>query len=355
MMSEEKMRVNHKTLEAFVSALFAYAGMSEADAAFHARALVQTNLWGVDSHGVLRVPVYVERLRSGAMNPRPETRIIRGAGALEVMHGDDGPGFIVGRDAMNRAMELAEAHSLGAVGVIHSNHFGAAGIYARLAADGDMIGIAMTNVIPNIVAPGGGKPVTGNNPLAIAVPTFSEFPFVLDMSLSKVAGGKLLLAKKRGEKIPLDWATDAEGRPTEDPEEAFDGFLLPMGGYKGLGLSYVVDILSGLITGGVFGDDIKSMYRHRDEPSLTCHFMIAIDPLKLMDKAEMEKRMASFYERVKTSPMWDESKEMYLPGEIEYLTALRRRERGIPISQNLYDELTALGEEMGTGVSLGDL
>ena len=351
-MSEDKTLVNHEKLEAFVTDLFAQAGMREEDAAFHASALVQTNLWGVDSHGVLRVPVYIERFRSGAMNPRPETKIVRAAGALEVMHGDDGPGFIVGRDAMNRAVELAEEHSLAAVGVIRSNHFGAAGIYARLAAERDKIGVAMTNVIPNIVAPGGSKPVTGNNPLAIAVPTFGEFPFVLDMSLSKVAGGKLLLARKRGEKIPLDWATDAEGRPTDDPEEAFDGFLLPVGGYKGLGLSYAVDILSGLITGGVFGDDIKSMYRHRGEPSLTCHFMIAIDPLAIMGREEMEQRMDAFYQRIKTSPMWDESKQMYMPGEIEYLTTLERAEEGVPISQTLRDELTALGEEMGVSRTL---
>ncbi len=352
MTAEKKIRVNHETLEAFVSDLFAQAGMKLDDADFHAHALVQTNLWGVDSHGVLRVPVYVERLRSGAMNPRPETKIVRATGALEVMHGDDGPGFIAGRDAMERAVELADEHGLGAVGVIRSNHFGAAGIYARLATERDMIGIAMTNVIPNIVAPGGSKPITGNNPVAVAVPTFSDFPFVLDMSLSKVAGGKLLLAKKRGEKIPLDWATDAEGKPTDDPEEAFDGFLLPTGGYKGLGLSYVVDILSGLITGGVFGDDIRSMYRHQDEPSLTCHFMMAIDPLAIIDKADMEERMNRFHEGVKTSPMWDESKEMYLPGEIEYLSALERRDRGIPISENLHDELKALGEEMGVSHAL---
>jgi LDH2 family malate/lactate/ureidoglycolate dehydrogenase len=351
-MEEERIRVDHETLEAFVSELFVRAGMVEEDAAFHGRALVQTNLWGIDSHGVLRVPVYIERLQSGAMNPRPDTRIVKQAGALAVMHGDDGPGFVVGRNAMRHAVELAAEHSLGAVGVIHSNHFGAAGIYARLATDQDMIGIAMTNVIPNIVAPGGSKPVTGNNPLAVAVPTFSEFPFVLDMSLSTVAGGKLLLAMKQGERIPLDWATDAEGRPTDDPERAFDGFLLPVGGYKGLGLSYVVDILSGLITGGVFGWDIKSMYRHRDEPSLTCHFMIAIDALAIMDRAEMEERMAAFHERIKTSPMWDDSKGMYLPGEIEYRTSLDRRRDGIPISGNLYDDLRALGERMGASHEL---
>ena len=112
---------------------------------------------------------------------------------------------------------------------------------------------------------------------------------MLDISLSNVAGGKLLLASKKGEKIPLDWATDKDGRPTDDPDAAFAGFLLPVGGHKGLGLSYVVDILSGLITGGVFQHEMKSMYKHRDEPSLTSHFMIVINPLAIMSREEMEE------------------------------------------------------------------
>ncbi len=193
-------------------------------------------------------------------------------------------------------LNLAEQHGVSAVGVMRSNHFGAAALYAQMATQRGLIGIVMTNVIPNMVAPGGSRPITGNNPIAIGIPTFAEFPFMLDISLSNVAGGKLLLASKKGEKIPLDWATDRNGRPTDDPDEAFAGFLLPVGGHKGLGLSYVVDILSGLITGGVFQYDIKSMYKQKEDPSLTCHFMIVINPLALMSREEMQARMADYYQ-----------------------------------------------------------
>lgn len=354
-MAEKEILVSHKTLTTFVSALFANAGMKEKDAAFHARALVQTNLWGVDSHGVLRVPIYLKRMRSGAINPQPDINSIKGSFGLEVLDGDDGPGFIVGRDAMLRAIELAEQFNIGAVGVIRSNHFGATAIYARLAAERGMIGIATTNVVPNIVAPGGSKPVVGNNPLAIAIPTFGAFPFVLDISLSAVAGGKLLLASKKGEKIPLDWATDSEGQPTDDPDKAFAGFLLPMGGYKGLGLAYAVDVLCGIITGGVFLDQMKGMYKYPDDPSLTGHLMIAINLLAIMSREEMQSRMASFFQTVKASPMWDESKEMLLPGEIEYRTSLERKKNGIPIPPKLYEELVALGREMGVSSALSRL
>jgi LDH2 family malate/lactate/ureidoglycolate dehydrogenase len=349
---DSQVLVNHETLEAFVAELFALAGMNKRDAAFHAKALVDTNLWGVDSHGVLRVPVYLERMESGAVNPRPEIKVLRGSLGIEVLDGDDGPGFIVGRDAMLRALELAQQYNVGAVGAVRSNHFGATAIYTRLAAERGMIGIAATNVVPNVVAPGGSRPVVGNNPLSIAIPTYGDFPFVLDISLSAVAGGKLLLASKKGDKIPLGWATDKDGRPTDDPDEAFAGFLLPMGGYKGLGLAYAVDILCGVITGGAFLQGMKGMYKYPDDPSLTGHFMIAINLPAIVGQEELRSRMAHFRRTIKASPMWDETHEMLLPGEVEYQTSLKRQEEGIPLPPRLYEELVALGLKMGASRSL---
>jgi LDH2 family malate/lactate/ureidoglycolate dehydrogenase len=351
-MSEDQVRVDHQALETYVTELFTLAGMNQPDAAFHAKALVDTNLWGVDSHGVLRVPAYIQRMRSGAVNPRPKMQIVRGSLGLEVLDGDDGPGFLVGRDAMLRAVELAEQYNVGAVGAIRSNHFGATAIYTRLAAERGMVGIAMTNVVPNVVAPGGSKPVVGNNPLSIAIPTYGEFPFVLDISLSAVAGGKLLLASKKGEKIPLDWATDKKGRPTDDPDEAFAGFLLPMGGYKGLGLAYALDILCGVLTGGAFLQSMKGMYKYPDDPSLTGHFMIALNVEAILGREEMQARMAQFTQTIKSSPMWDDSREMLLPGEIEHRTSLARKRDGVPLPPNLYKELAALGRELGVSSEL---
>lgn len=346
-MSENQVLVEHKSLERFVAELFQRSGLGPDDAAFHARALVDTNLWGVDSHGVLRVPAYIRRIQSGAVNPRPMIRPLRGSLGLEVLDGDDGPGFLVGREAMQRAVGLAGQYNVGAVGAIRSNHFGATAIYTRLAAEQGMVGIALTNVVPNVVAPGGSRPVVGNNPLSIAIPTYGDFPFVLDISLSAVAGGKLLLASKKGVKIPLDWATDKEGRPTDDPDEAFAGFLLPMGGYKGLGLAYAVDILCGVLTGGAFLQGMKGMYKYPNDPSLTGHFMIALNVEAILGREEVRARMAEFAATVHASPMWDEGREMLLPGEIEYRTSLARKRDGIPLPANLHAELAALGRELG--------
>ncbi len=353
-MSKNEVLIHPELLENFITELFETTGMSHADAAFHAQALVNTNLWGVDSHGVLRVPLYFERLRKKAINPSPQIKTIRGSLGLEVLDGDAGAGFIVGREAMKRAIELAKEFNVGIVGAINSNHFGATAIYARLAVEQGMVGLAMTNVVPNIVAPGGSKPITGNNPLAIAVPTFGDFPFVLDISLSNVAGGKLLLASKKGEKIPLDWATDSQGHPTDDPDKAFAGFLLPVGAYKGLGLSYMVDILCGLITGGVFQHGMKGMYKYPNDPSLTGHFMIAINVSAIMSRDELKSRMAQFHQTIQASPMWDQTKEMLLPGELEYRTALTRQESGIPVPAKLYQELIELGQKIGVSSSLSE-
>jgi LDH2 family malate/lactate/ureidoglycolate dehydrogenase len=351
-MSEKEALVNAKSLESFVTALFCHVGMEQRDAVFSANAMVRTNLWGIDSHGVLRLPIYIRRLRSGAVKAKPDIKKIRGSQTLEVLHGDDGLGFIVGREAMDRAIQLAEKFNVGIVGAIRSNHFGAAALYARMAAERNMVGLAMTNVIPNMVMPGCSKPVVGNNPIAIAAPTFQEFPFVLDVSLSTVAGGKLLMASKKKEKIPLNWATDREGRPTDDPDKGFAGFLLPMGGHKGFGLALAVDILCGVLSGGVFLNEMKGMYHYPDDPSLTGHLMIAINSPSLMDQEEMKIRMESFCKTVKSAPMWDPSQKMLLPGEIEHRTFQERSKNGIPMPSKLIEELADLGKELGVPESL---
>lgn len=343
----EGVRVGVEDLELFVAGLFSDAGMTGDNAREVASCLVQTDLWGIGSHGVLRAPIYLQRLRNGAVRPRPDMRVVGGKGAVRVLDGDAGMGFVVGREAMMLAISAAREQGVGICAVRNSNHFGAAGLYARMAAAEGMVGMALTNVMPNVVAPGGSKPVTGNNPLAIAVPSGGDFPLVLDISLSAVAGGKLLLASKRSERIPLDWATDREGRPTDDPDIAFEGFLLPLGGVKGLGLSYLVDVLCGVLSGGAFGWGVKSMYAQPDAPSETAHLMLAVNVQAFMSREEFDERLAEFCESIKNSPMWDERAEMLLPGEPEFRSDKERRAEGIVLPRELYDELLALGGPYG--------
>lgn len=345
MSQENTVRMNGDTLVAFIKELFVKAEMDPEDAEFHAQSLVNSNYWGIDSHGTIRVPAYFKRMLNGGINVKPDIKVVSGDGSLEVLDADGAAGFIAGRAGMSRAIEKAKQSGIAAVGVRNSNHFGAGALYARMAAAEGMIGIAMTNVKPLIVAPGACKPVTGNNPIAFGIPTYGEFPFVLDISLSKVAGGKLTLAIKKGEKIPMDWATDKEGHPTDDPQKAFDGYLMPMGEHKGLGLSYMVDILSGVITGGLYSHMMKSMYANPTEPSETGHFFIAIDISKIISPEDMKTRMDDYIKLLKSTPMWDEGAEVLLPGEIEYRREKERRENGVPIPRTTYEELSALAEE----------
>lgn len=354
-MAENQVLVRHGDLQSFVSAIFKKTGVPTSDADFFAQSLVNINLWGIDSHGVLRVPIYTKRLQAGSCNPDPQIKTLKSAITLEVLHGDDGPGQTVGRVAMERAIEIAKEYNVGIVGAVRSNHFGAAATFTRMASKEGMLGVAMTNVVQNVVAPGGSKPIIGNNPFSIAVPTYGEFPFVLDISLSAVAGGKLLLASKKGEKIPFGWGTDKDGRPTDDSTEAFNGFLLPVGGHKGLGLAYAVEIMTGLLSGGVFLDAMKGMYKYPEDPSLTSHLMMAINISAIMEQDEQKARMTEFSDKIHASPMWDESKEMLLPGEIEHRTMLQRKENGIPLPHNLYDELVALAQNLDVAATLSTI
>lgn len=347
-------RIPPAQLHDFLASLFAGAGMPQDDAAFCAQALVQINLWGIDSHGVLRAPIYLQRLRSGAVNPTPSFRIVRHAGALDILDADNAMGPIAGREGMLRAMEQARNMAVGVSGVINSNHFGAASVYARLALQENMIGIAITNVAPNMAMPGAKAAVVGNNPFSVAVPSFSEFPIVLDISLSNVAGGKILLAQQKGEKVPLDWAIDKNGNPTDDPAEAFAGFFLPVGAHKGYGLALIIEILSGVLTGGAIFDGVKSMYKAPEEPSKTSHLFAAINPLAIMSHDEFAQRMEGFIHYVKSIPTAQPDQKLLLPGEIEYRTAIERTSKGIPVSASLMEELTELGKQMGLSQSVID-
>jgi len=344
-MASNEIRVPAVSLARFVTGIIRDAGCNEENAATMADCLVQTNLWGIDSHGVIRIPEYLERFRSGAMNAQPDIQSLRSEGGLEILDADNSAGYIAGRAAMSRAIEIARSNAIAGVGIINSNHCGATALYARMAADQGMVGIAMTNVAPNMVMPGANTPITGNNPIAVAIPTFAEFPFALDISLSAVAGGKLLVAARNGEEIPLGWATDKDGKPTTDAQAGFDGYLLPMGAHKGFGLSLMVDILCGVITGGSFQNHLKSMYRYPGDPSNTAHLMMVLNPLVLMDQAQLKSRMHEFFKTVKQTPVNEEGGEMLLPGEIEYRTECERKQSGIPLPQAVYEELVRIGNE----------
>lgn len=333
-------------LEHFVADVYRRSGLSSVDAATCAQLMVRTNLWGIDSHGVLRLPIYAKRLRSGAVNPSPSIHELQGSGMpIGVVDGDNGLGYLVGRKGMALACEKARQFGIGLVLAVHSNHFGAASLFTTEAAKEGLVAFATTNVIPNIGMKGALKPCVGNNPIAMAAPTGGDFPFSLDISLSAVAGGKLLLAAKKGEKIPRDWAVTRDGRETDDPDEGFKGYLLPVGLHKGYGLALFVDIITGVMSGGPFLDDLKSMYSAPDEGSGTTHLFVAMDPARFGDG--FVGRMKEWAARIKRIPVAEGLEPLLIPGEMEFRKEKERLRGGIPLPSDLLNELKGLSVDLG--------
>lgn len=352
-MAGDSVKIEYHTLLSYITELYAAAGLDTAASEVCGRCTLQTNLWGVDSHGVLRTPVYIERLLKKAVNPAPVISYIsKEHGPIALCDGDAGMGYVVGTDIMKKCIEKARNFGIGVMVVRNSNHFGAASLYARMASDAGMLGIAATNVKPNIGMPGAKASVTGNNPLALAAPLGGEYPFSLDISMSAVSGGKILLAQKKGTKIPLDWAVDSDGNPTDDPFKGFAGILLPTGMHKGLGLSLFIDIITGVLSGGPFLQELKSMYKDADEPSETTHVMCVIDPSFFMEQSVFIERMQKWMAMVKATPMADPSAKQIIPGEIEYRLEKERREQGLSLPADLIDDFIKLEEKLPLSTSI---
>lgn len=338
--------VSAEKLKALITDLYEKAGMPREDAAYHADGLVTASLRGVDSHGVLRTKAYLTRIQNGAINLHPNMQIVKGDHAMQVLDADGASGYISGRVGMEKAVQLAKEYGLGMVLVRNSNHFGAAALYSQIAVEAGMLGFSTTNVKPGVTAPGAAGNVVGNNPFAVGIPTYSDFPFMLDMALSVVAGGKLKMAIAKGEKIPLDWATDKNGNPTDDPQAGFDGYFLPLGGFKGLGMAHAIDILCGVLTGGAFQNHIKNMFKDPNDPSQTCHMFLAVDVARLMGEEEIRERMAEYRDYIRNIPTIS-GKPLILPGELENACAAERTANGIPLPSAVYDELQMLAKDWG--------
>lgn len=335
--------ISHESLHEFIRELYMKAGMSEEDAVYHAEGLIHASLRGVDSHGVMRISSYLHRMEIGAINIHPNIQTVKTENALHILDADSSSGFISSRVAMEQAIELARQYTIGTVLVRNSNHNGAGAFYGQMAIDAGMIGFCTTNVCPNMAAPGAMGDVVGNNPFCIAVPTYCEFPFMLDMALSVVAGGKLKMAAAKGEKIPFGWASDRQGNPTDDPQKGFDGFLLPVGGFKGLGMAYAVDLLCGMMSGGAFQTHLRNTLKNPDDPSHTCHMFMAIDAGKLIGEDVLREQMQEYRAYIQSIPTTS-GESLVFPGEIEHNCMIKRLEQGIPVPESLFLEYDRLIE-----------
>jgi LDH2 family malate/lactate/ureidoglycolate dehydrogenase len=340
-------------LRPIVGSIFRAVGVSDADAAAVAEVLVEADLRGVESHGTTRIAGYVSMIKIGLLNPRPTVGLLRETPSTAMLEGDRAFGILVARRAMQLAVDKARPSGIACVTTRNVTHTGMIGFYPMLAARAGLIGIALNNG-PAILPPFGGRtPTLATNPFSVAVPAGREEPIVLDMATSVVAGGKLRLAAKKGLRIPEGWALDRTGVPTTDPEEAiFHGFIQWAGGYKGFGLATMVEVLSGVLSGGLFGADVPPMKDFGKEPLITSAFYLAINVEHFMPLAEFRARVDRLIGQIKASAPAPGVAEVFVAGEIEARRKTQRLRDGIPLSDVVYRELEGLAAEHGVPFDL---
>jgi LDH2 family malate/lactate/ureidoglycolate dehydrogenase len=314
---------------------------------------VEADLRGIESHGVLRLPAYIHRVQAGTMTARTDLERVRERGASLLLDAGHGFGQVAGVRAMEEALRRAETYGCCFVGVRNAGHFGIAAYYAMMALPRKMIGIVSANAAPSMAPWGGTAPLLGTNPICVAIPTGGDVDIVLDMASSIAARGKIRLAVSTHDSIPTGWALDDQGRPTEDPQAAMKGTLLPIGGPKGYGLALVVDILAGVLTGSSFGAHIASV--HDVTSQVTTGFTVqALDIAAFSEPSDFERDVQALISEIRASPRAENVDRIYLPGEIEWRKKQERLRSGIPVPDSLLQELLHLGSELGVQLEWPD-
>lgn len=329
-------------VDAFARRLLATVGVPLADAATIARCLVEADLRGVDTHGLMRLPVYLDRARRGLVDPAPKLAVERKTPVAAALDGQNGYGFVVATHAMADAIATARSYGIGIVSVRRSTHFGMAASYVLQAIEAGMMSMVFSNASRAMPPWGGRDALLGTSPFAAGAPGGKLPPFVLDMAPSVAARGKIRKAERRGEKIPLGYALDKDGRPTTDPTAAMAGVVLPIGGPKGSGLAMMMDIFGGVISGAAFGGDVGDQQKVLDRPQNVGHFFLAMKPDLFVAEDEYKARMDKLFSRVRAVPKAEGFDEILLPGEIEARETVTRRRRGIPYVRS---EVAALNVE----------
>jgi len=338
--------IDAQRLISAVADIFMAVGIAAADAQVVAADLVAADVEGIASHGVMLVPMYVERINKGSVSRRSAGEVISDRGGAMVIDAGNALGQLTSRQAVKLAVARAREIGLAAVAVRNGFHFGTAGRYARMMAEQNCVGIVLTNTRPLMPAPGGAEALVGNNPIAIALPSAGEFPVEADMALSATAMGKIRLAAAAGQPIPGDWAVDSQGHPTTDPAAAIKGMLLPAAGPKGFGLACVIDLLCGGLSDGAVGAEVRPLYGDPAEPYRCSHFFMAIHAGHFLVGDRFAERVRDQAMRVSRSKRGPGVERVYAPGELVWAT--RQGSEGVcrldaPTMRSLVDTAAGVG------------
>lgn len=341
--------VEAKRLTEAVARIFTALGISREDAGIVANDLVLADLEGVGSHGVMLVPMYVERIRKGSVSKRSQGDVVSDVRTAIVLDAGNALGQLTAHQAVKLAVARAKNAGMATVAVRNAFHFGTAGRYARLIADQNCVGIVMSNTRPLMPAPGGAEAITGNNPIAVALPSAGAFPVEVDMALSATAMGKIRLAAAAGQEIPDNWAMAPDGSPTTDPAEAIKGMLAPAAGPKGFGLAFVIDLLCGGLSGGAIGPEVRPLYGDPAEPYRCSQLFIAIDTAAFPSGAAFPQRAHEQTQRVSASKRAPGTAHLYAPGELAFATRESNAGR-CTLSRQTLNGLIEAGRQAGIDI-----
>lgn len=338
----KKIEVSLLELTTRVVGVFTRLGVPQADAELVADSLMDAEICGVESHGLMRVAAYAQRLRSGLVEAAPKIQMIQNGSVLQV-DGGNGLGQVVACRTMEACIRVARKQGSCFAAVSHSNHFGTAGYYTRMAAQERMIGFACTSAGPTMAPFGGCQNLLGTDPFSVAFPAEGNPPFTLDIAVSAAAKGKIRVYAKEGRKLPDSWAIDRFGNATTDPEEAISGCLLPMAGHKGYGMAIAIEALSSLLSGAKLSCEGESVF-DAGQPAQVGHFMGVLDISHFISASAFEQRAGGWFERIRNAPRQPGVERILIPGELEE-ERRARAEGSLKVSERTYRELCALSEE----------
>ena len=349
--AETEQRIAATALETLAGKIFQACGMSPEDAHLVANSLAWADLRGIHSHGVLRVPEYVEKLLIKGVDPQGRPQVAKDSAAALVIDGGNSMGQIGSVFAMRQALERARTTNVAVATVRGSNHCGAMGYYAGMALAEDMVGVATTNALPTMAPWGGTDKIVGINPLAVAVPGGEEHPLLLDAAFSYSSHGKIRVYHQKSQSIPSTWAFDAAGRPTTDAAAALTGLLQPIGEYKGVGLAIVMGILSSLLSGAGYGLESGNMVEGA-HPGKDGHFFLALNIAAFEDPARFRQRVDGIIRQLRSTRLAPGFERVYAPGGLEAETAARYQAEGIPLNDATIENLARAAERVGVPFEL---
>ena len=308
-----------KRLEAFGAAALEALGLPERDAALCAARMIDGDLRGVDTHGIFRLNHYSQRIRLNGINLHPKVHTVRENAVTALVDGDNGMGHVVMNFATELAIRKAAESGLAWVGTFNGNHAGAGAVYSSMPLAHDMIGMYMTVANANHMAPWGGvELMLGTNPISIAIPAGEEPPIVLDIATTVSSYGKVKLAAQKGESIPVGWMIDRQGQPLTDPKRSSEGFLLPIGGYKGYGLNVVIGMLAGVLNGAAFGRNVVDFNKDLVSPNNSGHMIMAMRVDNFQPVDAFKREMDRVIREIRESKRMEGVERIWLPGEMEY-------------------------------------